>query len=500
MIRNLAIFLTFALCSVCGSAEENQLDSNQALFALLSARAACGYDNPEAGNAVPARASIVKALQQANPPSLYELKRFFSLHQAKDPAADLGQYISFALSIGPPPDFEYRYKPTERSPEVAPLDGLEKLLAKFWTEANLDELWKRAQPGYDQAIGFYHSPVTKAILEANAYLRNPTTGYLGRRFQIFVELAAKPGLIQSRSLKDDYFVVVGPAGHDAASIDASVEEQTRQIRHAYLHYVLDPLSVKYATHLQPKKALMDISDTAPALDEAYKKDFLLLATESLIKAVEARLSPASKRAEMVDTALREGFILTPYFADHLPDYEKQQEAMRLYLPEMIDGISLRAETKRLNGVQFSQAKLTERPDQPVTPKLAPLTPAQQALTEAENYSFDKQYPKAKESFNRVLELPDDNGLHGRAYFGLARIAALQKDPELAERLFQKTLGVKPDPETESWTQLYLGRLAAAAGDNDQATAHYQAALNVTGGAAKAQEAAKKALSTPATER
>ncbi len=48
--------------------------------------------------------------------------------------------------------------------------------------------------------------------------------------------------------------------------------------------------------LMEKRSLLDIAVSAPALPEIYKNDFVLLATESLIKAVEARLdrTPADR--------------------------------------------------------------------------------------------------------------------------------------------------------------------------------------------------------------
>lgn len=480
------------LIPVLALAQENQLDTNPALFAVLAARAAAGYDSPNAADAHPVRAEMVDAIAKENPPSLEALKKFFAQHQAKNAEADLSQYISFALSVGDPPEFRYRYPPAELEPDVAQLAGLEKLLTQFWTEAELEALRKKANPAYEQVLEFYHTPITKAVFEANAYLRNPTSGYLGRRFQIFVELMGPPGLIQSRSLKDDYFVVVAPRGRNGDQVQASANEQTGEVRHAYLHYVLDPLSVKYASHLEPKRSLEDISDGAPALDEAFKKDFLLLASESLIKAVEARLSPAKEQSGLVDGAAREGFILTPFFYEQLPVYEKQQESMRLYLPDMIDAIDLKKETKRLADVQFAPAKTAERPEPSPRPK-PQYTPSQAALMAAESLSFDKQYGKAKESFQRVLELPDEGALHARAYFGLGRIAALEKDPDLAQRLFQKTIEAKPDADTESWTQLYLGRLAELSGDNGEAAARFKAAMHISGGSQKAQTEAEKAL-------
>ncbi len=476
--------------------QENQLDSNPALFTVFLARAAAGYDSPAAPDAHPARAAMIARIAAGHPASLEALKTFFAGHLGRTKEADQDQYISYALSIGAPPAFVYRYEPNELAPEVRKLAGLDRLLTAFWNDAGLESLWTTAAPVYGQILDAYHAPVIQALFTANAYLRNPTSGYLGRRFQIYADIAGPPGVIQSRSFKDDYFVVVTPVGNTMTQVEDSVAAQVNEVRHSYLHYVLDPLAIKYAAALEQKTALDDISSGAGALAPMYKQDFPLLATESLIKAVEARLAPASERAAIVDAALHQGFILTPYFAEALPAYEKQQQAMRLYLGNMIDAIDLAKETKRLDRVQFASAP-------PPGPAAAPppkLAPGEQALSDAESLSFDKRYDQAKEAFDRVLGLPDTGGLHARAYFGMGRIAAFQHNPELAEKLFQKTLEEKPDADTESWAKLYLGRLAAAAGEDRQAVAYYRSAAAVEGGATKAKAEAQKLLAAPDASR
>ena len=133
--------------------------------------------------------------------------------------------------------------------------------------------------------------------EANAYLRNPTSGLRGRRFQIYVDLLGAPNQIQTRSYKDDYFVVVTP----------SPEPQIDQVRHAYLHYLLDPLSLRYFEQWSRDKGLADFAQAAPALDDAYKNDFMLLATECVIKAVESRLAHgAQKQAGAGESGVERG--------------------------------------------------------------------------------------------------------------------------------------------------------------------------------------------------
>ena len=97
------------------------------------------------------------------------------------------------------------------------------------------------------------------------------------------------------------------------------------IRHAYLHYLVDPLGIKFAADLKTKAALIDYAQGSPILASIYKNDFTLLATECFIKAVEARIS---KKPALVTQALREGFVVTPAISELLVTYEKEKSRNR----------------------------------------------------------------------------------------------------------------------------------------------------------------------------
>jgi len=466
---------------------QNQLDGNQALFTVLAAINAAGYDADVDSTAnSPVRRQVRETIAQKHLESVDALKKFFDAHRQDDQDAELSQYISFALSINGPPDFEYWWMPEEIPPDVRKLDGLNQLIARFYREADIEGLWNRAQPEFERTIAAYHNGVSQSLLAANAYLRNPTSGIRGRYFQVYIDLLGAPNQVQTRSYKDDYFVVVTP----------SLEPQIDQVRHAYLHYLLDPLSLRYFEQLDGMKALAEFAQPAPALPEAYKEDFLLLATECVIKAVESRLAPRANRQALVDQALREGYVLTPGLADALMAYEKQEESLRNYFPDLIGHIDLEREDRRLANVTFAQEAAVRKAPHAAPPPEPVLTGAAKTLSEAENLYAERDLENARQRYLKVLQEPGDDSLHGKAYYGLARIAALQRDPELAEKLFQKIVGMASDGETKSWSYLYLGRLADAAGDRGQAEKNYRAALAVPGAPAAVKAAAEKGIAAP----
>lgn len=469
-------------------ASTGQLDTSPAIFGVLAAANAAGYDaGADSPSANPLRKQLRDYLAKQNLESLGPLKRYLRDHRAKDPSTELSQYISFALLSTGPPDFKPAHPELPRPPEVSGLDELPPLLAAFWQEAKLEQIWRQVQPAYDQAIAQYTDPVSRAVLQVNAYLRNTTDGYLGRRFQIFIDLLGAPNQVQSRGYVDDYFVVVTSAP----------EPPIEDIRHAYLHYIADPLTNKFSDAVKTKKALGDYAQGSPILSELYKGDFLLLTRESFIKAVESRID---RKPAMVQQALREGFVVTPAIAERLDVYEKQEQAMRLYFPDMIAGIDLKKEEKRLDHVDFlsDSPQRTVRAPQPAEPPKPELTGAAKSLEDAEEAYRSRDLPRAKTTFLKVLKETDEKPLHAKAYYGLARIAVLERDPETGDRFFREVLGLEPDPETKSWSLLYLARLADSQKDRGQAQEFYKQALAVPGAPESVRQAAEKGVKEPFT--
>jgi hypothetical protein len=463
-------------------APQGQLDASPTIFAVMVALNASGFDTDKdsAANS-PLRRQIRDFFAAQRYESLDALRRFIRDHRQKDPGADLGQYVSYALSVGDPPNFEYRYDVTALPPDVERLEGFTPLLAAFYRDAHLSDLWKQAQPFYDQAIAQLHDPVALGVLQANLYLRNSTSGFLGRRFQIYVDLFGPPNQVQTRSYVDDYFVVVTPA------TDPPVEA----IRHSYLHYLLDPVPMKFSKSLEEKRGLADYALGSPILEDQYKKDFVLLTTECLIKAVESRID--RKPAE-VEQALREGFVLTPAIAEQLVEFEKQEVSLRLYFPELIAAIDLAREEQRLDHIDFVSERASRRV-RTVTREVAPpeLTGAAKTLADAEKAYTARELPRARDLFLQVLKQTEEKSTHAKAYYGLARITVLERDPETGDRLFRKVLELEPDAETKSWSLLYLGRLADLQNLHDEAVEHYQAVLAVEGAPETVRKAAEQGL-------
>ena len=464
----------------------NQLDSNETLFYVLAAINAAGYDEQaDSSTNNPLRARVRDYLAKQKLESLVPLRRYVRDHKPRNPGAELGQYISFALVNKGKPDF------TPANPDLPqPLDAdtlydFPSVLAAFYQEAKLGVLWQQAQPDYERALAQIHDPVVFAVQQVNAYLRYVNTGVRRGRFQILVDLMGAPNQVQFRNYIDDYFLVVTPA----------VEQPIFDIRHAYLRYQVDPLGARFADDLQKKARLGEHAYDSPLLGEQFRIDFVRLATECFIKAVESRLDHQSALAEQ---AAREGFVLAPIFAELLQQYERQEVAMRLYFPDMVAQIDVKKAQQQIARIDF----LKERPVRTyrVTSevKSPELTGAAKTLDQAERLFLDREKSagnasQAKELYLKAMQETDEKPMHAKAYYGLARIALLDRDPETADRFFRKILELEPDPATKAWALVYIGKLSDSQGEKDPAQEHYKAALAIQGISDLARQEAQRGL-------
>jgi tetratricopeptide (TPR) repeat protein len=484
--------IAIVFTALAASPEQGQLDGSPTLFAVMAAINAAGYSAElSSPNNSPLRDQVRSEILRKNPHSLTELKQFFESHRKRGAGADtaeLSQYISYALTVEGPPDFKFKKRDVDIPPDVVPLKSLSPLLAQFYKEAGIEEMWALAQPAYDREIDRVHSPIADAVFHVNAYLRYVASGINRRHFQIFVEPLAAPNQVQARSYGYEFTVVVTPAP----------EPRAFDIRHEYLHYLLDPLSTAQQEVLDRKKILNQQAVRAPALDQPFKDDFLLLTTECLIKAIEARMDG---KPERIERDMRQGYILTPYFAEALTAYEKQDQPMKDYYPDMVMAIDVQKEETRLDKIEFDkQAASPAAVQAAAPPPPAPLTGAAKALDDAEQMWEARAQgaatvENARKLYLDVLAQPGAPSQHAAAYYGMARIAAIQKDPETAEQLFQKTLELQPEPQVKAWALVYLGRLSLAAEDSDQAVKYFQEALKVDGASEAARKAATEGLQT-----
>jgi len=444
------------------AASNVMLDVNEQLFSILAAAAAAGQDWGSAtDNAMQARAELRAFLAKKSLPVAPELRRFFVEHHVADDAgSNLGQYVSLALLLGPPPDFRFTVPQTDLPPDAKALVGLVPLLKNFSEQANLIDVWAQLQGRHQREIERYSALVRRSIERSDAYLRFPSGAYLGRTYTIYLSLLGAPEQVQARIYGQNYYLVVTP----------SKEPKLAEIRHQYLHFLLDPLTVKFAAEINQKAELRSLARQAPLLGSDFKEDFYLLVTECLVRIVELRMDkrPATEAEKSVQEMAASGFILAPYFYSALADYEKQEAAMSVAYKEMILGIDPAKEKTRLASVKF-----TPKPEPAQGTAPFALSEEERLLNQADNLISEGRYLEAKAVCQSVLETVSPKS--ERALFGLAVVASNTRKPDLAEEYFQKTLEVAQDLRIVTWSHIYLGRLYDLRGKRKEALAQYRAA-------------------------
>jgi tetratricopeptide (TPR) repeat protein len=477
-----AILFAFLASPLSAPAQQGKvvLESSEQLFSVLAALNAAGYD---AGIGVDtgdkAREGVRAALAKENIPILSEIKTFYEAHRISGhPGADLGQYVSLAMLLGPPPDFHFTVAQSDLPPDAKAVAGLVPLLKVFYKQADLTDLWARAQINYRTRIEQYSPLVRKSIEFTDAYLRFPAGAYLGRTYTIYVDLLGAPNQIQARIYGSNYYLVITPS--KKLAID--------DIRHQYLHFLLDPLAVKYAPQIHQAAALAAVAREAPALRRDFKEDFPLLVTECLIRAAELRIDklPEAEAQKRVKQLTSSGLILVPYFYDSLADYEKQEASISVYYRQMIQNINPAGEEERLAKVKFTQPppEVAAAPDR---------SEAEQLLDQGDNAIYAGKYEEARAAFQKVVE---KNPQNERALFGLAVVASNTRKPDLARKYFEKTLDAARDLRLVTWSHIYLGRIDDLSGERNQALAQYRAASLTAAAYPEALRAVEAGLKIP----
>lgn len=495
-----SLILVALLCGALTStltAQQTQkvtLDVSETVFSLVTALNACGYDQELAASdpvRLKVRAEVAREVEssEAARSAARELCRFYRDHKQGDPSRELAQYLSLALNLGDPPAFQPTVKEADLPPDAAYVLGFVPILQRFYTASNLHGIWMRHSRDYEGLIERNSEAVSKMLLSVDVYFKMPISGYVGRRFVTYVEPMAGPGQTNARNYGADYFMVIS-ADNGQLNLD--------QLRHTYLHFILDPLVMKRATTMQRLQPLLEVVKTAP-LDESYKTDITLLVTESLIRAVEARLEPGKGkstdmlREQKANDAAREGFILTPYFYEQLVTFEKDPAGLQDVFGNWLYYIDVGKERKRANGIQFKSAARPElvRASKPKT----------DVLDEAEKELLAGNVAQAKALAQKALD--SDQVDKARAFFLMARISSASKDWEGARSYFEKTLEVSQEPRLTAWSHIYLGRLydikfvrGREQADRDTAVKHYRAALEAGDPASTTKAAAERGLKAP----
>ncbi len=456
-----------ALSAPLPAQPEDQLVADIRMFTVMAAINTGGYDdglNAEAAS--PVRKELRKDLESIDTGMRSRLATFYDQKKLDDPELDLSQYVSFSLMCGEPPYFDLRAEvPTDLPIDIRPIRGLSALLREFYEVADIDGLWQKYRPAYEQEMLRYQDALIEAVFEINGYLRMPASSRETLGFRVYFDLLAAPGTINMRSYGGDVKVV----------IHSSSELRIDEIRAAYLLHQLDRLSIRYAEAVARKEGLSRLALYAPALDDAYKTNFQLLVTKSLAHAVQTRMlyEPDERKRERIGEYLRQGFILAPYFYEKLAEYEEQPQSFRRYYETMVNDINSRQEAARIQGVRFAERPPTKKrePRRVARPQVSE---EDSLLSQAEGLLQLNELDEARRVYEQVLDKRGPG--RGQASYGLGRIALDEADPDLALEHFADAAEHAEDTRIRAMAHVYMGRIQDILGYRELAVEHYGAAL------------------------
>ncbi len=489
VLRGLCVLLAAAVAVPCVAQETAKatLETSETMFSVLAAVNQCGYDldlNDSDGARAQIRDEVAKVVgaSEAAARAAQDMCRFYRDHQQADPARNLAQYISLALTLSDPPAFSPTLKEADMPPDASYVMGLVPILQKFYTGAELHGIWKRHLRQYEAMVEQAHDPVTKLLLQTDVYLRLPISGFVGRHFTIYLDPLAGPGQANARNYGTDYYLVIAPAANGELRLDT--------IRHTYLHFILDPLALKRANALARLQPLLVSVKTAP-IAESFKNDISLLVTESLVRAVEARLLPGGRAAEAarwraVEDSVREGFILTRHFYEQLVQFDKSEVGLNDAYGDWLHYIDVNREKKRAAEVEFAAKAAPE--------VLAASKPKPTLLAQAEARLAANDARGAAEFAQAALDGKQEDP--ARAFYILGIAATMNKDMQGAQNYFEKTIEAAREPFFVGRAHVYLGRIFDLKGEREQALVHYRAALAADSGTPRTKMDAEAGLKRP----
>ena len=480
------------------------------LFAALCAAHAGGYESGVPESSLPGlEATIRREIARQGGPAVDALREFYRNHELADPGATLSRYVSYGLVISPPPQFHFVVEQEDIPPDAAALEGFSDLLAAYYREDNIEQLYARIQPLYRRPAAVTESLVADLMLLESGYIRQILKPSADRTFTVYIE-----PLVGARSNFRIY------RGRYELVIDPTRTSSRDEIRHALLHFLLDNLALAHHPPIAGRKAILDVASRAPRLPTQFRDDIEGLADECLVKAVELRIQHLSavQAQAALSAAEADGFVLIRPMYNALDAYEKGEDNLNAYYATLIQKIDLNAEAKRLARMQFAPAdSQLPRPveAQQVVAPSREVTELEQWLVEGESQLAEKDTRSARATFQRILEKYPNVP---RAEYGLAVAVIVDGEVDRGLALLEQVVGelsnpaettqgtglgeitpgakeksYGPDPNTLAWAHVWLGRIYEHRGRKEQSGLEYRAALAVTGAPEGARAAAEKGL-------
>ena len=216
------------------------------------------------------------------------------------------------------------------------LEGFNEILANFYREAKIDQLWQFYQPDYERGVEAYRAPVSDLFSRCRIIFAK-LSGRAVRRSFFRVRRTARR--------RQDRISEIMAIITSWSSAPAPIRRWTRFAMPSCISFSIPSPS---GTGSQASRAspLLEYAARAPLLPVDMRDDYSGFFDECLVRAVELRLrhlSPAAL-ASAIDQAESSGYVLVRPIYAGLSGFEKSEPAMGYYLPDLVKGIDVAAET------------------------------------------------------------------------------------------------------------------------------------------------------------
>lgn len=449
------------------------------VFTVLGALRAAGFDE---GSLLLHPAGLPIAREFGNLPTgvTARLKSFYDSHRGEeDPQKELTKYISLAFVIDGPPDFKPLLAAGQMPPDASSVAELTNLLGEFYAKARVESIWSRYKHLHDRAVVAYRPLVNRMIMTTEGYLRMRSGVYRGRQLVLVPDHLVPPNTFNARTYQSSYYFLFSP----------SKSPKVSEIRHQFLHFLLDPFAARYPLPVEQRKILTEIMLAGSEQPESAGQGVQEMVTESLIKAVEMRLDrlPREEAEGALNEAVRSGALLCHHFFEALQQFEKEFEGFQLYYRTLLSGLDISDVWEVRQAVISSSPRKMPRAERP--------TEVERLMRQAKSSLGSEELERAAELFNLVLDRHDSR--NGEALYGLGIVAVSRGDKNTARDYFGRAVASESCPDSvKVWAYIYLGRLFDLDDDREEAILQYRAAVALGDDTRGAQAVARSGLLEP----
>jgi hypothetical protein len=346
-MRTINLILICLFCSVGGQAQnpdDNFFDFNTdvRLFTAYAFMNAAGNDAEwRKAGMHPIRIAVREELKgRLDSVSQKKIEDFNSSH-----GGSWTIYGGYALITNGPPDFHVSYDP-QTTPygkdNEESSKNLAELLAQFYSQANIAQLWQKYQPIIQSENDRFKPFAQSALNDIESYCRLKRGFFAQKSKRIHFQFS--PLMLYftawTMNVNGELWIVAGP---QEGQPDAST------FYHEALHSVLGPLRERYSHQIDSLNELLPVAKSKASVGyESWPELVEECFVRTVDKILQAHLfaSDSAKVHQMVEAEYKLGFILCFSIYESLLGYERQKLPLKEYYPAILKDVDVAKEKKR----------------------------------------------------------------------------------------------------------------------------------------------------------